>query len=252
MKNLIVIYLCFVSVSVFGQTPKDIEADLLKSLKKIEPFVPSGISAPAFDFEWLATEDSLLSAKLEYYAVKYPFTISYKFKALDTTMLGITTSKDSLFRIYSWNTGLGGTQQDYENVFQYRIGNKTYLGTEKSDEDNAKMPVYGDIFTLKNNGKTYYLATYEAQMHVGDFEGGIQVFSIEKDTLNPNVKLIKTKSGLHSRLRFEFSGTDAQESLSFDEKSKTLKLPVYLENGKPNGKYIFYKFTGEYFERVKN
>jgi len=78
---------------------------------------------------------------------------------------------------------------------------------------------------------------------------------IENDNLNDNVKLIKTGTGLRSKLEFscieDYQGNDATEIL-YDEKSAILKIPVVLENGKANGNYLTYKFTGQYFERMKN
>ena len=108
-RVLLPVFCCFYITALFAQSPKAIEDDLLKSIKKIEPFVPSGISAPAHDFDSLEQENNKLSEKLLYYTAKYPFTISQKFKSFSDSVLGEVTSADGLLRIYFWNTGLGGT-----------------------------------------------------------------------------------------------------------------------------------------------
>jgi hypothetical protein len=38
----------------------------------------------------------------------------------------------------------------------------------------------------------------------------------------------------------------------FDEKTNTIYLPLVDSNNQMTNKFILYKFTGQYFERVKN
>ena len=142
------------------------------------------------------------------------------------------------------------------NVFQYKTENK--IKSNKPKDNPAKIPAYDTIYILKRANKTYYLAIYDAQMDLSDHTQGIQVFSIENGVLNCNVKLIKTKTGLHSTLeydynaRFVYEDNDEWPSIKYNEKSATLKIPIVMENGRGNGNFITYKFTGQYFEKVKN
>ena len=267
-KIFLIIYCCFCSLKLFAQTPAAIEADLLEAIKKVVNERPSDMydttkakyTEPISDSgSYLDMANDSLSRKLLHYTSKYPFTLTQQFKSLDSAGLWVCTSADNLFRTYSWNTGLGGTQKDYIAIAQY----KTKKGTKSTFIDHAepnigldfKPPFYDTIYTLKRNGKVFYIALYSATMSLSDRWQGVQVFAIENDTLNTNVKLIKTRSGVHSKLQYTYTynmDMDDWLSVQIDEKSAIIKIPVVLENGKTNGNYITYKFTGQYFERVKN
>lgn len=267
LKLFVLICCCFSSVNLFAQTPASIEADLLKSIKKVDDESPSDMYDTTKNKYTEVVNDSVssldlandsLNKKILYYTSKYPFTLMQRFKSLDSTGLGIHTSADKLFRIYSWNTGMGGTQEDYISVIQY----KTRQGTKSTFADNNepnigrsfKIPFYDTIYTLKRNGKVYYIGSYHAKMDLNDNWEGVQIFAIENDTLNNSVRLIKTRTGLHSKLQYSYvNDMDMVDWLSvqIDEKSAIIKIPVVLENGKTNGNFITYKFTGQYFEKVK-
>jgi len=258
LNLLLLVFSCLLSSIIFAQTPKQIEDDLLKSFKKIDHWRRSDInsSAPSnYDVDSLGEENDKFSKTLIDYTSKFPSTITQQFKSFYDSGLGIVSSADKRLRIYFWDTGMGGTQVDYSNVIQYKKGQKTNSNEVVWKENTRKTPAYDTIYTLKRNKRTYYLAIYTAKMSSQEYIHGVQVFSIENDTLNDNVKLIKTSAGLHSMLEFsyveDYQGNDGAEIL-YDEKSAILKIPVVLENGKANGNYITYKFTGQYFERVKN
>jgi len=153
---------------------------------------------------------------------------------------------------------MGGTQIDYDNVFQYKYGEKT--NSVVAIDLDQELASYDTIYTLKRNNKTYYLAVYTEKMDFHDFTSGVRIFSIENNVLKSNVKIIKTNTGLHGQLEYDyvdsFRYTDEADddwfAIKYDEKSATLKIPVILGSGKATGNFIIYKFTGQYFERVKN
>ena len=70
------------------------------------------------------------------------------------------------------------------------------------------------------------------------------------------MKIIKTKTGLHSQINYgyDLSKTDEKvtSEIHFDAGTQSIYVPIVLEQGKLTNKYIIYKFTGQYFERVKN
>ncbi len=245
---------------MFSQTPKAIEADLYKSFRKIDYWFEKERDT-TFDItissDSLSKANEVFGGKLKYYTSKYPFIIKQSFPLLRKYFLNISTSRDGLFRIYSWDTRTGGTMHYFENVFQYKTGLNSYsaLDTPKTEGDNR--PNYHDLYTLIVNGNTYYLATYLFIGSTKDMREGIQVFAIEDGKLNDDVKLIKTKTGLHSQLEYDydfFSIVDwkVRPEISFDQQTKTIHLPLVTADGKVTHSYIDYKFTGKYFERVKN
>ncbi|WP_426669595.1 hypothetical protein ACPPVU_25690 [Mucilaginibacter sp. McL0603] len=255
MKTLSLVlfsFLCFISYDLSAQTPKQIEDDLLKSFKKIDYWRRSDLysnDTSRYNPDSLGEENDKFSKKLMYYTSNFPFTLTQPFKSFDFSGLGMIGSADGRLRIYFWDTGMGGTQVAYENVIQYKKGQNT-------NSTGGANTAYDTIYTLKRDRRTYYLAIYSAKMSSQEYIHGVQVFSIENDTLNDNVKLIKTKTGLHSNIEFNYidnsDGSGELAEIGYDEKSTILKIPVVLENGRANGNFITYKFTGQYFERVKN
>jgi len=251
----------FISSSVFAQTPPQIEADLLKSFKKIDYWMEKGRDT---SFDTIIASDSLENAndifarKLKYYSERNPSLITYPFRSLGKEGPAILSSADGLFRIYSWDTWTGGTMHAFENVFQYKSGGKivSIIDTVKSDGDYIYC--YEDIYPFRANNKTYYLTTYLGIYSSKDSGRGIRIFDIENGRLNNDVKLIKTASGMHGHLYYDydfFSVVDIpfekRPRITFDRATNTISLPLVDGNHKVTNKFIQYKFTGQYFERGK-
>ena len=256
------------SVGAFAQTPKQIEADLFQSYQMFENWAEYRdnhkdnyeIYGKADDS--VTKANTLFGKKLQYYTSKYPFTINLKFSSiaqspdsLSKNKVQIATSDDGLFRIYSWDVRSDGTEYGFENVIQYKSGNKTiskYIDDPIVNGEHLYVYYYDKIYTIRVNNRTYYLAIYMgAYTHV-EVGRGIQVFDIENGKLNDDVKIIKTATGLHSQLYYEylFEGKKSEEII-YDEALRTISIPVILKDTVIN-KRITYKFTGKYFEKVKN
>ncbi|MGN6640287.1 MAG: hypothetical protein ACTHJ8_15365, partial [Mucilaginibacter sp.] len=177
-----ILFLCLTSSNLSAQTPKQIEADLLKSFKRIGYwYLKTNDTTDAA----LAANDSLENAndvfakKLKHYTEKFPSTITYPFASLQKESLDISTSSDGLFRIYSWDTWTGGTMLAFENAFQYKSDNKviSIIDTAKHEDDYVYS--YKKIYTLKVNNKSYYLVTYIGAYSNQAAGCGIKVFDIE-------------------------------------------------------------------------
>ena len=254
----------FLSILVFAanlqaQSPKLIETELVKSFKKIADLNEQSYKGGK-NFAWedsLPKANNVFAKKLQRYASRFPETIAYPFLALKKARLDISTSDDGLFRIYSWNTQTGGTMYFFENVFQYKIGEKAFSIIDTPKIEGEAGVNYYKLYTFKVRGRNYYLSLFmgieSSRYH---FEG-INIFSIEKGKLNDDVKLIKTKTGLHSQLSYEYDfgsviDRKVKPEIYFDASTKTINLPLVDGSGKVTHKYITYKFTGQYFEKVKN
>jgi len=201
LNSYLTIFFSMTSILLHAQTPKQIESDLLKSFKKIDYWSQKRNDTT---FDIIKVEDSLAKAndvfakKLENYAGKFPSTLTQKFQSLHDAGLGIASSVDGRLRIYFWDTNMGGTQIDYRNIVQYKMGVKT----NSIDVDGSFA--YGRIYTLKKDAGTYYLAIFTARISSQEYSSGVQVFTIQNNSLNDNVKLIKTSTGLHSMLEFSY------------------------------------------------
>src|SRR4051812_38402826 len=107
-KLLLFIACCFAPILTLAQSPKAIETDLLKSFKKIGYWDDNRGNNENGD-DSLDKANEVFATKLKNYTAKYPLTITEPFTSLKKEHLDIFTSADSLFRIYSWDTGGGGT-----------------------------------------------------------------------------------------------------------------------------------------------
>jgi len=235
------------------QNLKQIELDLLEASNKLFSFYQPYESDSLFKYS------ELLRNKTIELLSKNPGTLKYPFRMLTDSnrAFEIVTSKDSLFRIYSWDTWTGGTMHFYEIIYQFSNKGKVYTEPLALDEGDAGA-FYSEIFTLKSGTKTYYLAVSNATFSSKDAAQSIEVFSIEANHLNKQVKLIKTTEGMTNRIGFEFdffSVVDRPERplklIKYDKNRKIIYIPVVHEDGKVTDKFIQYKFNGKYFEKYK-
>jgi len=162
MKVFVLAFLfIFFTIELFSQTMsvEQIENDLHKSYHKIVAFRND---PKEVDWDSLMIENKIFREKIGLYTSKYPLTLSYEFDSLRKDNVDIIDSEDKLLRIYSWDTWLGGTMYDFGNVFQYRSDNKVYskIVYDTTSGEGEYIPFYSEIFTLKANNHTYYLAVF--------------------------------------------------------------------------------------------
>lgn len=248
------------SLSVFGQNNLQIENELVGAIKEIQNYSAYGSN---YDEDKLYKANEAFEGKLLKYT-KNASTLTYKFAKLNELMLN-ATSDDGKFRIYSWDTETGGTLHDYSRVYQYQAADgKVYSRADKkaTDEDGGAGSFVYDIFTLETvNGKIYIVcSTFIASTN--DHYQSANLYKIESDTLEDKVKLIKTASGITDSIGFEYNFFSVEQRrerpiklISFDKKTKTLKIPIVIEdkefpNGRVTNRFINYKFNGNYFVKV--
>jgi len=247
-KFLLIPFFCFSQ----KQNLKQIELDLLQASNKLFSFYQP------YENDSLHKYSEQLRIKTIEFLSKNPATLKYPFKMLiDSNAFEIVTSEDSLFRIYSWDTWTGGTWHYFDIIYQYSNKGKVYTAPEVLDEGNGGA-FYSEIFTLKTGAKIYYLAISNVTFSSKDKAQSIEVFSIEEDQLNKQVKLIKTVNGFtdHISIEFDFfTVVDRPERplklIKYDKNKKIIYIPVVYEDGKVTDKFIQYKFNGKYFEKYK-
>lgn len=256
--NFSVLFLILFSLCAYGQSNAQIEKELVAALADIQKY---GSYYGGFDEEKLPKAQDVFLEKLLKYT-KTASTLQYKFAALDEEM-SIATSDDGKFRIYSWDLQDGGTMHDFANVYQYQSADgKVYSKTDEPTEEGDYGSFVTDIYTLDTKGGKIYIV---CSTFIGSTKLRFQsadLYKIDGDTLDKEVKLIKTKSGLTNTLNFEydfFSVVDRKERpvklVSFDKKTKTLKIPVVIEDeefpdGRVTNRFISYQFNGAYFVKI--
>jgi hypothetical protein len=259
MRILILLPLfCWLN-QVHAQNPQFIEQELAARLKQVDHWATFNDSAyPDINkFDSLEMSNNIFKSSLLAYTAAYPATLNYDFKELETLGLHIRTSEDRLFRIYSWDTYTGGTAHIFEAVFQYKADNKVFSKTIHGGEGDFGR-WYSNIYSLKADDKTYYIGLYHAVFSSKDLYQGIKLFSIENNTLNDNVRLIKTRTGVRNELGFGFnffSVANRSERpvklIYYEEDEKKLLLPIVMEDGKVTKKMMVYQFDGENFVQIQ-
>src|SRR6185312_16832230 len=120
LNSYLTIFFSLIGLLLHAQTPKQIETDLLKSFKKIKYWDEQLRDTSVNAGDSLYNANNEFGQKLQNYTEKYPATITYTFTLLKNEYLNICSSTDGLLRIYSWDTGGGGTMHEFENVMQYK------------------------------------------------------------------------------------------------------------------------------------
>lgn len=245
-----------VSCNVLAQSypSKLVENELLTSFEKISYYK----SRSVYDAK---NEDSLVQAntffkkKLFDILLKYPATITQPFTLLTNEHLNIAGSDDKVFRIYSWDTMLGGTRHLFKNILQYNLGNQSSTYMSEIDDEAEPTYYYTQIYTLKTPAKTYYLAVYNGIFSSKDCGTGIKVYSIDNGKLNFDNKIIKTAGGMKTRLYYDYNFMSVADwknrpTILFNQRLQTIKFPLVEADGNVTHQYITYKFNGQYFEKM--
>jgi hypothetical protein len=229
---------------------REMETDLIREYSKLFSFYQH-------DNDSLETQSDLFSGKMISYIKNNPATLNYPFQLLkDSNAVDIATSSDSLFRIYSWDTWLGGTMHYFDNIYQYKSGDKIYFLHSEKDGDDPKA-FYSEIFTIKTENKTWYLVVGNTISSTKDAAQFIRAVTIENNAVNDTGKLFRTKTKSLNEIyvAFDFfSVVDRPERplklIKYDPDKKILYIPIVKEEGKVTDKFILYQFNGQYFEHI--
>jgi hypothetical protein len=238
-----------------AQTPAWIERELVNHIGSIKKLAAENTPEASVKLD---AENDALKAKLVKYGrlasvLKHPFT------ELRRSMY-VATSKDGKFRIYSWDTGTGGTMRFFENVFQYQgAGGRIYAKAAALDEDDAGG-FYHDIFQVSGKRGPIYIGRLTSVLSTRDAYEEVCLFQISGTKLDNDLRLFKTKAGMQNRIGYEydfFTVVDRKERpiklARFDERSNTVMIPVVISEkasdrfGRVTKRFIKYRFDGTNF-----
>lgn len=258
MKTILLVILLFTMVGLSSaQSLQEIEIELVTGAEEIDKW--SGYGSQ-YDFDKLVAANKTFSESLSKYA-KRKDVLSYAFPKLKE-LVSISTSSDQKFRVYSWDSNLGGTMHDHHELFQF-VGDdgKVYVEADERNEDGASAFTY-DVFDLPIRGGTIYLVCTTFIASTMDHYQGIKLLKIAGGKTQ-SAKLIKTTQGLTDNIGFEynfFSVADRKERpiklFTYDSKARAFKFPVVIESekfvlGEVTDRFITYKFNGKNFVKVR-
>jgi hypothetical protein len=254
MKYIILLFLFVISSTTFTQNTSETYAILAGYLKKMAYYK---YDSPDADSVVIANTN--FKRVLLKHLTEHPSSITSKMDKVVKAGLKIASSEDNLFRIYSWDTETGGTMKFYENIYQYKSGDKVYVLSPVSDVEGDPNSWFSKIYTLPTDEGTFYIGVQYSDFSNRDKYTGLGFFKIEFNSLQEDVKLVKTSKGMESEIGIGydfFSVVDRTERplelIKYDADSKTIKVPVVNEeNGSVTDKFETYQFNGKYFEKVK-
>ncbi|MFI5141221.1 MAG: hypothetical protein ACHQII_02595 [Bacteroidia bacterium] len=252
MKPIRVLFLVLITKINLAQTNTctQIDTDLVGSYKKLTSLNYG--YGDSIDFY-----SDTFSNKITNYISKNPETIKCPFNGLKENHCSVVTSADGLFRIYSWDTWLGGTMHDFNNIYQFTSNQKTYTKIYDYPEGDYGT-YYTDIYTLKANNKTYYLTLRMNSFSTRDHMQAVDICTIEGGSLNDSVALIKSHDSLISSISVEYNFMSVINHperplrlIKYDADKKIIYIPIVMENGDVTDRFILYQFKGKYFECIE-
>lgn len=245
LKFFLLAVCCLSSTSLLAQTPQSIKAELSRLFDKIEYWgehqydTTSNLNL----YDSVPDANKRFKSKLEYYTKICPFTFDQDFNSIER--LKVLKSNDNMLKVYSWDDERGGTMRNYISVIQFKSDNKLY-------STSSKQGLFINIYTLKTGNQTYYLLQSFGQAMSSCFGESIQVWTIDKGHLNMKAKLFKTKTGIKNSIGYAYWLDEKHKGdIKYDSGSKTFYFPLTTPKERLTDNLITYKFTGQYFEKVK-
>jgi len=184
-------------------------------------------------------------------ALGFPFR-----KLVDSNYVQIKTSSDGNFRIYSWDTWIGGTMHDFKTIYQWRANGKVFTKVPGAGKDDPGSFV-SQIFTVVIHSRPHYLAVTNATYSTKDARQSIAVYTIDHNKLVDTVKLFRAKTKRLNRINVDFdffSVVDRPERplelITYDDKQKVVYIPVVDDKGKVTGENILYQLKDGSFEFI--
>lgn len=110
---------CKPSAAAQAKKIKEMEKKELKMLKEAKPEISESEGDTIEDYYGTSREGLINWVLTDTATLSYPFT-----RSIEKNYVTIATSDDNLLRIYSWNTGLGGTMIRWDNLVQYKSGDE--------------------------------------------------------------------------------------------------------------------------------
>jgi len=204
-------------------------------------------------YDSLSFYSAAFSTSIKKMVLENPESITYPFDSLQKRGCTVTTSQDKTFRIYSWDTWLGGTMHFFDNIYQYTLDStvKTQLNTNVEEESNS---YYSEIYDLNSDGKRFYLAIGNSIFSTKDMNQTIRNFEVKAEGLSEDFEIFDTPAKDYSKISVNynfFSVVDRPERplklILVDEDNKRVRIPVVVENGEVTNRFIIYKWNGNQF-----
>jgi hypothetical protein len=210
------------------QTPphtlKEFEDDVCDALCDIDRY--SVLSRAKYD-EGIQDSLELANAYLEMYLEKnlarIPHTLSARIS--ENVGINVVTSSDRKLRFWSWDTQMGGSMPQIDELAEYSAQNGIkIIDPHVRNDPNQDSWVDKIRIMHTNSGQTVYLAISGWQgdgMHVGE---QVNAYAI-KDSELTSIPLFKTKKGVLSSISY-YSARGRRNHFKFRDHGRTFLVPL--------------------------
>ncbi len=238
-----------ISLTAFSQSrsPKELEKELVKTHAKLTKQLNG-------NYDSLEYYSSKFNKQLTSYISNNPNTMDYPFELLTSSnKIQIADAPDGNFRIYSWDTQLGGSMHLYNNLYQYKSSNKVFTEVPQIQEGDASG-FYSEIYTIPSTTGTYYLGIKNGIYSSKDASQSVKAFTIQNSRLLDAVAIFKSKTEKLNEIVCDFdffSALDHPERplklIRYDSTKHMLYIPVITGEGKVTDRFLMYTYQDPYF-----
>lgn len=226
------------------------EKDLVKLYSKLTSFIQG-------NYDSIVVYSDKFETEFTKFIQNNPATFNYSFKRfIDSNFCDVRTSTDGNFRIYSWDTWTGGTQHVFQTIYQWKSEGKVFTKIPKYEEVDPGT-FCSKIFTVNIKGRQHYLAVTNGILSTKDAVQIISDYTIQGNKLIDTIPIFKTKTKELNSIDVEFdffSVVDRPERplelIKYDDKRKTIYIPVVDEKGQVTKRNLLYQLKGNYFEFI--
>jgi hypothetical protein len=238
----------------FPHTLKEFDRDVSNALCDIDKYwelTRTGYNESINDSLELA--NAYLEMYLEKNLAKIPITLTARIP--ESLGINVVTSSDRKLRFWSWDTHMGGSMPQIQELAEYVTQNGVEIIDPQVRNDPNQDSWIDKIRTVHtNSGQTIYLAISGWQgdgMHVGE---QVNAYAI-KDSKLTDIPFFKAKKGLLSSISY-YSATGRRNRFKFHDDGKTFLVPLarYASaEAKKNdevtmtSRSLRYEFDGNYY-----
>jgi hypothetical protein len=157
-------------------------------------------------------------------------------KYLNESIVTKSVSEDNKLNLFIWNSQMGGTQEQYVVIAQYKTSNDNYttvlLNSIDSESDTFNY-LYDKIHVISINKVTYYMIVGSQKHNPFIVQKSLQILNVNKSEIGSGNAIIKDMKGrLYNKLFFQYDINDTKKEPEFyiDVKRGKIGLPN-INNG---------------------
>lgn len=249
-KWVLIILLTCCHTGLFAQDAKQMDARMAYYMDRLSYWYKHA-DATMGGADSLENNNDLFIEYLERTVIQRDTGIFYPYPQAIKNGLNVTTSTDSILRIYAWDRKDDPDREHMENIAAYMTYyNVRYTDLASLEKKGAPGFFFDFIVPVHTKEGNIYLAAYHGT-HSLRVEG-IRAYGLVDHKL-AKIPFFKDETGFYSDLAYDYEpdSASAKALLHFNEKHDKLYVPR-IKDGTFAGKFVVYTFDGNKFTYDKN